>query len=91
MTETKWEERLWEEIDGTTGPEKIVLVGEVITHLMRNILPMLGNARRMTAVHLVESGEYTPTRLAESIGARPGTIQRLIEEGRKLRRLGETE
>lgn len=84
-----WEDRLWEEINEKSPPDKIVMAGTVITHIMRDLLPALANIRRMTIVELVESGEYTATKLAESIGARPGTVTRLVEEGRRLRRLGE--
>ena len=42
--------------------------------------------RRMLAVELVESGRYRAATLADSIGSRIGTIQRLLEEGRRLRR-----
>lgn len=84
-----WEDQLWAEIEEKSPTDKIIMTGAVITHIMRDILPTLANVRRMTIVEQVESGEYTATKLAESIGARPGTVTRLLEEGRRLRRLGE--
>lgn len=86
-----WEDQLWTEIEAKTGPDKIIMVGDVITRMMRDILTQLANTRRLTAVALVESGQYTATRLAETIGARPGTVTRLVEEGRRLRRRDEAE
>ena len=86
-----WEAQLWEEIDSTFGPDKIVMVSDVITRIMRDILTQLANTRRLTAVYLIESGDYTATKLAETIGARPGTVSRLVEEGRRLRRQEEIE
>ena len=82
-----WEDQLWTEIQEKTEPEKIIMAGEVITRMMRDILPALAEKRRSTALALVESGEYTATKLAETIGARPGTIARLVDEGRRIRRL----
>lgn len=81
-----WEDQLWAEIDATSDPAKFVLTGDIITHMMRDVLPALANTRRMIAVDLIESGDYTATKLAETIGARPGTIARLVEEGRRNRR-----
>jgi|KBSMisStandDraft_5_1062788.scaffolds.fasta_scaffold81846_3 DNA-directed RNA polymerase specialized sigma24 family protein len=81
-----WEEVLWDQIDAEVGPNKIVLVSSVITRIMRDTLTELANTRRLSAVALVESGEFSTTKLAETIGARPGTVARLVEEGRRLRR-----
>jgi DNA-directed RNA polymerase specialized sigma24 family protein len=81
-----WEDQLWAEIDAKSDPDKFVLAGDIITRMMRDVLPALANTRRMAAVHLVETGGYTATKLAETIGARPGTIARLVEEGRRNRR-----
>lgn len=86
---SSWEDQLWAEMNSKSDPDKIVMASDLITHLMRDLLPELANVRRMTIVHLIESGEFSTTSLAESIGARPGTITRLVEEGRKLRRIGE--
>lgn len=82
----EWETKLWEEIQAAQGPERIVLAGEVITRIMRDTLTALANTRRLTALELVETTEFSATKLAETIGARPGTVARLVEEGRRLRR-----
>ena len=81
-----WEDQLWEEIDSVTETEQIVLAGDIITRMTRILLPALGNRRRAQVVNLIEGGLST-VQLAESIGARPSTVARLLEEGRKIRRL----
>jgi hypothetical protein len=81
-----WEDQLWTELTEKSELDRIVMAGDVITRMMRDILPALADMRRSTIVDLIETGGYNATRLAESIGARPGTVARLIEEGRKKRR-----
>ena len=83
---SKWEDQLWKEIDEVSESEQIVLAGDIITRMTRTLLPALGNRRRAQVVKLIESG-MSSVQLAESIGARPSTVGRLLEEGRKIRRL----
>jgi hypothetical protein len=83
-----WEDALRAEVDEKSDEEVIVFAGEVITRMTRTLLPEMGDARRQAAVRIIESGSRTYTELAESIGARPGTIQRLVEEGRRRERIG---
>lgn len=81
-----WEDQLWEEIDSVPKADQIVLAGDVITRMTRILLPALGNRRRARVVELIEGG-LSSVQLAESIGARPSTVSRLLEEGRKIRRM----
>lgn len=81
-----WEEAMWAELDALPEAERIVSIAEIITRMSQTLLPQLGDERRMLAVELVESGRYSAATLADSIGSRIGTIQRLLEEGRRLRR-----
>jgi hypothetical protein len=81
-----WEDQLWTELAEKSELDRIVMAGDVITRMMRDVLPALADMRRSIIVNLIETGGYNATRLAESIGARPGTVARLIEEGRKKRR-----
>lgn len=81
-----WEEAMWAELDALPEAERIVSIAEIITRMSQTLLPQLGDERRMLAVELVESHRYTAATLADSIGSRIGTIQRLLEEGRRLRR-----
>lgn len=85
-----WEEQLWKEIDSVPATEQIVLTGDIITKVTRILLPALGNRRRAKVVALVDSG-MTAVQVAESIGARPSTVSRLLEEGRKNRRMEQEE
>lgn len=81
-----WEEKLWAELEDQTEPDRILMASSMITHIVRDLLPQLADVRRTTAASLVQSGNYTPTTLAENIGARPTTVKRLVEEGRRLLR-----
>lgn len=81
-----WEDQLWKEIDSVPEDEQIVLAGDIITRVTRILLPALGNRRREKVVKLIEGG-LSSVQLAETIGARPSTVSRLLEEGRKIRRM----
>lgn len=81
-----WEEQLWNELEAASPEQRIIMAGEVITRMSQNLLPLLGRERRLLAVALIQGGEFTYTSLAETIGARTGTVQRLVEEGRRLRK-----
>lgn len=85
-----WEKQLWEEIDSVPAAEQIVLAGDIITRVTRILLPALGNRRRAKVLALIDSG-LSSVQVAESIGARPSTVARLLEEGRKIRRLEQLE
>jgi len=81
-----WEEAMWAELDALPEAERIVAMAENITRMSQHLLPLLGRERRTLAVQLIESKKYSYSSLAESIGSRIGTVQRLVEEGRRLLR-----
>ncbi len=81
-----WEEAMWAELDALPEAERIVVMAENITRMSQHLLPLLGRERRTLAVKLIESKTYSYSSLAESIGSRIGTVQRLVEEGRRLLR-----
>jgi DNA-directed RNA polymerase specialized sigma24 family protein len=81
-----WEEALWDELDALPEAERIVAMAETITRMSQHLLPLLGRERRTLAVKLIEGKTYSYSSLAESIGSRIGTVQRLVEEGRRLLR-----
>jgi DNA-directed RNA polymerase specialized sigma24 family protein len=81
-----WEEAMWAELDALPEAQRIVAIAENITRMSQGLLPLLGDERRLLAVQLVESKKYTYATLAESIGSRIGTVQRLVEEGRRILR-----
>lgn len=81
-----WEETMWAELEALPEAERIVAIAENITRMSQGLLPLLGDERRLLAVRLVESKRYSIATLADSIGSRVGTVQRLVEEGRRLLR-----
>jgi DNA-directed RNA polymerase specialized sigma24 family protein len=79
-----WEDQLWVELGSLPKAESMVLAAEYITDMQR-ILSELARYRRLAAVDMVGNG-YTYGQLADAIGAGHQTVQRLIEEGRKILR-----
>ena len=82
----QWEEKLWSELDRMEATEQIIAVGELIAHISQEVLPALADRRRDRVCDLLDEPQWDATRLAESIGARRGTILRLAQEGRSRRR-----
>lgn len=79
---SKWEEAMWAELEQMSPQDQVVATGEWITMMTQQLLPALARHRRLTVVAILESDDWDATKLAETIGSRPGTIQRLAEEGR---------
>lgn len=77
-----WEEMLWSELDRMTDTDQIIATGELIAHISQNVLPALAERRRDKVCELLGEPAWDATRLAESTGARRGTILRLAQEGR---------
>lgn len=88
VTNSKWEETLWEELAELEPSARFLKAGEWITSLTHGLLPELSKSRRLAIVESVESG-IEPARFAELVGSRPTTIVRLLEEGRAMRRAQE--
>jgi hypothetical protein len=82
----KWEEALWAELDALPDTEQIIASGEWIVQITQKVLPELGRHRRAKVLEVLALPEMDATRLAETIGARRGTITRLAEEGRAAAR-----
>lgn len=82
----QWEEMLWKTIDDLSDTEQIITTGEFIAHINQNVLPMLAERRRDKVCELLAEPQWDATKLAESIGARRGTILRLAQEGRSRHR-----
>lgn len=81
-----WEEAMWAELRSQPKEEQVILAEEFISTMSHRLLGELANARRLAVVELIEGQHYTYATLADTIGSRPGTIRRLAEEGRALRR-----
>lgn len=73
---------MWAELSAMSTENQIVACGEWITHLTQSLLPRLAKVRRERVIQLLAEPDWDTVRLAETIGSRPSTIQRLAEEGR---------
>lgn len=81
-----WEETLWSELDRLDPTNQIIATGELIAKVNQELLPALAERRRDVVCELLTQPEWDATKLAESIGARRGTILRLAQEGRSRQR-----
>ena len=81
-----WKETLWSELDAMSQADQIVATGELIAEVNQGLLPALAERRRDKVCELLASPEWDATKLAETIGARRGTILRLAQEGRARHR-----
>lgn len=84
-----WEEMLWSELDRMTDTDQIIATGDLIAHISQDVLPALADRRRDKVCELLGEPAWDATRLAESTGARRGTILRLAQEGRARHREAE--
>lgn len=82
-----WVNALWQELQEMDDVDQITATGDWITYIGQILLPDLARHRRTTVAEMLEDKEaWNPVKLAETIGARPRTITRLAEDGRKLLR-----
>lgn len=81
-----WRDALWAELDDEDEVRRYVKAGEWITYVTQTLLPELRKARRRAVVDILARDGWDALRLAETVGSRRTTIQRLAEEGRALAR-----
>ena len=86
VEEMAWERVMWEELYAQEGAARLIMAMEIITRMSHVMTTAVARERRLWAVHLVESGQYTYEQLADSIGCRLSVARRLVEEGRAVRR-----
>lgn len=84
-----WQETMWAELEAMDDVDQIVASGEWITIMTQTLLPALGQRRRRKILEVLNRPEWDKTRLAETIGSRSATINRLAEEGRAMIRESE--
>lgn len=82
----QWEEAMWAELEAQPKEVQVVMAEEIISTMSHRLLSELAQHRRLVVVDLIEGGAYTYATLADQIGSRVGTIRRLAEDGRSLRR-----
>jgi len=82
----RWEETLRADLNSMSADEQIITSGEWITHITRNLLTELGRHRRMVIWQELEDPDVDAGILADRLGSRRTTIERLAAEARLLRR-----
>lgn len=83
-----WQDALQAELDKMTPLEQFVACGEWITQMQQELVPDLAERRRQQLVKAAEEHNNDYLYLAELIGSRKATVERLVNEGRaRLREL----
>lgn len=81
-----WRDQLWEDLRDRSAVDRFVTSGEWITYVTQQLLPQLRRERRQAVLDLLAQDGWDALRIAETVGSRRTTIQRLAEEGRALLR-----
>ena len=81
-----WQDQLWSDLRERDEVNRFVTTGEWITYVTQTLLPELRKERRRAVVELLSREDWDALRLAETVGSRRTTIQRLAEEGRAILR-----
>jgi hypothetical protein len=81
----EWPDRLWAELVYLEPEDQVRVSGEWISYITHELLPALASRRRSLVAEVVDRPDWTPSRLAETIGSTESAMKRLATEGRKLR------
>lgn len=77
-----WEDAMWAELEAMTPLEQHVACGEWITIMQQTLVPALAERRRVKLLEAAESMENDYWKVAEQIGSRRHTVERLVNEAR---------
>jgi hypothetical protein len=77
---------MWAELEEMDPLQQFVACGEWITIMQQQLVPALAERRRVKLMEAAEAVENDYYLIAERIGSRKGTVERLINEGRAQRR-----
>lgn len=83
--EPGWVEQLWDDLAELEPADRVKVAGDWITKMTHHLLPQLAEFRRKQVVLLLGELDWDSQRLAETIGSRVGTINRLAREHRRGR------
>lgn len=81
-----WQSQLHLELGEMGAVDRFTASGAWITEMTQTLLPELRRERRMAVLELLAQDDWDPQRVAETVGSRRTTIQRLAEEGRAMLR-----
>ena len=77
-----WQDALFAELDEMDPLQQAVACGAWITQMQQELVPVLAERRREKLVEAAEEHENDYLLLAEKIGSRRATVERLVNEGR---------
>ncbi len=81
-----WQSQMHQELGEMGAVDRFVASGAWITEMTQTLLPELRRERRLAVLELLAQDDWDPQRVAETVGSRRTTIQRLAEEGRAMLR-----
>lgn len=82
-TQHRWVNELWTELEDMDPADRIKVSGDWIVYITQKLSPDLARYRRTEVVSLLKDPDWDPKKLAETIGTRYSTIDRLAKEGRR--------
>lgn len=81
-----WQETMWKALEEMAPLERFVACGAWITEMQQDLVPRLADSRRLALVEAAEANDNDYLELAEKVGTRKATVERLVNEGRAVRR-----
>lgn len=78
-----WEQQLWAEIEALPIEQRVIVYAEAIMYITRELLSKLGDRRRELILQMLDQPDMDAMKVAELIGSRRKTVQRLADEGRQ--------
>lgn len=78
-----WQEAMYAELDQMDPLQQFVICGEWITEMQQTLVPALAERRREKLVEAADGNGNDYLQLAETIGSRRATVERLVNEGRQ--------
>lgn len=82
----RWQDMMWAELDHLEPLAQVVACGEWITEMQQTLVPALSQRRREKILEEADRNGRDYYLIAESIGSRKATVERLANEGRAQRR-----
>lgn len=87
MDETPaWIQALRDELDAMSELDQVVATGDWIMRITQDLLTELSRRRQILVAQILLRPDWDATKLADTIGSRRTTINRLGELGRRLMR-----
>lgn len=83
---SQWQHVMLAELDAMDPLDDYTTCGEWITVMQQELVPMLAERRRLKLIEAAEANGGDYYEIAEKVGSRKATIERLVNEGRAQRR-----